>query len=50
MAGEVGCIAPGAYADMIVLDGNPLQDLSLFEQADKMPLIMKGGELKRNEI
>jgi len=50
MQGEVGTLAEGAYADMIALDGNPLQDLALFQHAEKMPLIMKGGVLKRDVI
>jgi imidazolonepropionase-like amidohydrolase len=48
MKGEVGEISAGAFADMIVLDGNPLDDLSIFQKPEKMPLIMKGGVLKRN--
>ena len=49
--GELGVIAPGAKADMILLDGDPLQDISIFERfRTHMPLIVKGGELMRNEI
>jgi hypothetical protein len=29
MAGEIGCIAPGACADLILVDGDPLQDIGL---------------------
>jgi imidazolonepropionase-like amidohydrolase len=44
MEGEIGVIAPGAYADMIVVDGNPLADLSLLtRQGAHMPIIMKAG-------
>ena len=49
--GELGVIAPGAKADMILLNGDPLQDISIFERfRTHMPLIVKGGELMRNEI
>ena len=48
MAGEVGEISPGAFADMIVLDGNPLEDLSIFQRPQDMPIIMKGGRLMRH--
>ena len=47
MKGEVGEIMEGAYADMIVLDGNPLDDLAIFQRPEDMPMIMKGGALKR---
>ncbi len=44
MEGKIGVIAPGAHADLIVVDGDPLKDLSLLtEQGRHMPLIMKGG-------
>jgi imidazolonepropionase-like amidohydrolase len=51
MAGQIGCVAPGAYADLIVVDGNPLADLSLLTgQGRHMPLIMKGGQFIKNEL
>ena len=29
MAGEIGCVAPGACADLLVVDGDPLADIGL---------------------
>ena len=50
-AGKLGVIAPGAYADLVVVDGNPLQDLTLLqEQGRHLPLIMKAGKLCKNEL
>ncbi len=44
MEGKVGIIAPGAYADIIAVNGNPLENLTLLtEQGAHMPLIMQGG-------
>ncbi len=40
MEGKIGAIVKGAYADLIVVDGNPLQDLRALEN---ISLIMKGG-------
>jgi len=50
--GEIGTIAPGALADVIVVDGDPLADLSLLtHQGRHMPLIMKGGAfVKRADL
>ncbi len=44
MEGQIGVVAPGAYADLVVVDGNPLADLSLLtRQGAHMPVIMKAG-------
>jgi imidazolonepropionase-like amidohydrolase len=49
--GELGAIAPGARADLILIDGNPLADITLFEHfATRMPAIMKGGIFHRYEL
>lgn len=49
--GEIGCIAPGARADLIVVDGNPLEDMSLLTgQGAHMPLIMQGGRLIKHQL
>lgn len=48
-SGELGCIGPGAYADILVLDFNPFKDMSAFGDAEKnIPIIMKGGQFIRN--
>ena len=44
--GKLGCIAPGAHADLLVVDGDPLQDISLLAaDGKKLRVIVKGGEL-----
>jgi imidazolonepropionase-like amidohydrolase len=51
MEGKVGCISPGAFADLIAVKGNPLRDLSLLtNQGRHMPVIIKGGDVVKNEI
>ncbi|SDB55998.1 metal-dependent hydrolase family protein [Belnapia rosea] len=46
MEGQIGCIAPGAHADLIAVEGDPLRDLSLLTgQGRHMPLILKGGQV-----
>jgi imidazolonepropionase-like amidohydrolase len=45
--GELGVVAPGARADLILLDGNPLEDLAVLGgQGERIPLVMKGGEVE----
>lgn len=44
MEGRIGTIAPGAHADIVAVEGNPLENLELLtQQGAHMPLIMKGG-------
>ena len=50
-SGELGTIAPGAVADILVVDGDPLSDLGLLqEQGRHMPVIMKDGRFHKNEL
>jgi imidazolonepropionase-like amidohydrolase len=47
-SGELGCIRPGALADILILRGNPCADLGLFADSEgNIPMIMKGGEIVR---
>jgi imidazolonepropionase-like amidohydrolase len=49
--GELGVIAPDARADLLVVDGNPLEDLSLLEEQGKhLRVVAKGGELFVNDL
>lgn len=44
MEGQIGTIAPGAFADIVAVEGNPLENLELLtNQGAHMPLIMKNG-------
>ncbi len=48
---ELGLIAPGAFADMLLVDGNPLRDLNLLqEQGAHLSVIMKGGQFHKNTL
>jgi imidazolonepropionase-like amidohydrolase len=45
-AGELGCVAPGALADLILVDGDPLSDIGLLEaRGEHLALIVRGGEV-----
>ncbi|HEY1823588.1 MAG TPA: amidohydrolase family protein [Trebonia sp.] len=49
--GELGVIAPGALADLLVIDGNPLDDIRVLTTPDQtLKLIMKDGQLYKNEL
>jgi imidazolonepropionase-like amidohydrolase len=50
-AGELGVVAPGARADLIAVDGDPLADIALLDgQGEQLTHIMKDGVFyKRND-
>ena len=51
MQGRLGTIRPGAIADLLVVDGNPLADLSvLCHQGRHLDVIMKAGAFHRNRL
>jgi imidazolonepropionase-like amidohydrolase len=51
MQGKLGTVAPGALADLIVVDGNPVKKLELFlNQGAHLPMIMKGGKFHKNAL
>ena len=47
---KLGVVEPGAWADVLVIDGDPLEDVRVLEDADKnLRLIVKSGRIvKRN--
>ena len=45
-SGELGTVAPGALADLIVVDGDPIADLGVLSgQGERISLVMKGGRV-----
>lgn len=47
--GKVGALQPGAFADVIGVPGNPLEDLRLLADPCNVQLVMKGGEVVKNQ-
>jgi len=51
MSGEIGVVAQGARADLLVVDGDPTEDLHLLqEQGKSLKVIMKDGNIFKNEL
>ena len=51
MEGKIGCLVPGAFADLLVIDGNPLKNLKLFQDEGRhLSAIMKGGRFHKNRL
>lgn len=47
LAGQVGTLAPGAHADVLIVDGDPLADARVLADSDAIELVMLGGEIVR---
>ncbi len=44
---ELGKVQPGYLADMILIDGNPLEDITVLQDHDKLNYIMKDGKFHK---
>lgn len=45
-SGDFGAIAPGMFADIVAVNGDPLRDIS---ELERVRFVMKGGEVYKNE-
>jgi imidazolonepropionase-like amidohydrolase len=51
MPGKLGVVAPGAFADILVVDGDPLKKLELLTgQGENLSVIMKAGAFHKNRL
>jgi imidazolonepropionase-like amidohydrolase len=44
---ELGKVAPGYLADLILVDGNPLDDITILQDHDRLHMIMKDGHFHK---
>jgi imidazolonepropionase-like amidohydrolase len=47
MAMDVGEVKPGMLADLLLVDGNPLADITILQDKNKIPVVMKDGVFHR---
>jgi len=51
LQGQVGVVAPGALADLLVVDGNPLERIGLLtDPARNLRLVMAAGRIHRSDL
>ena len=49
--GPLGVIKAGAYADLLLVDGDPIEDINvLTNPADKLLIVMKDGRIYKNTL
>ena len=47
MNGRLGVIAPGAYADVVAVNGDPIANIKVLESVG---FVMKDGKVFKNEL
>ena len=51
MEGKIGTVQEGAFADLLLVNGNPLKDLGVLQnQGRDINLIMKAGQIHKNTL
>ena len=48
MPDELGQVKPGFYADLILVDGDPLKDITVLQHAEKIVGMMKAGAFHKD--
>jgi imidazolonepropionase-like amidohydrolase len=50
MEDEIGTVEVGKLADLLVVEGNPLENIAILQNRDNMKLIMQEGRTIKNEL
>ena len=48
--GKVGVLEEGSFADLLIVEGNPVEDLDILTDKTNMKVIMKGGTVYKNTL
>jgi imidazolonepropionase-like amidohydrolase len=49
-ADRLGTLEAGKLADLIVVDGDPLADISVLQRSERIVLVMRGGQVHRSAL
>jgi imidazolonepropionase-like amidohydrolase len=50
MEHEIGTVEEGKLADLLVVEGNPLENIAVLQKRDNLKVIMKGGRVIKNAL
>jgi imidazolonepropionase-like amidohydrolase len=48
--GLLGTLAPGAHADLLLVEGNPLEDLAALTRHEALRMVVRGGEVVTDRV
>jgi len=48
--GDIGLLAPGRLADLLVVEGDPLSNIAALQKRENIKLVMKGGKIFANRL
>ena len=47
---DIGTVEKGKLADLIVVAGDPLSDVTVLQNPERIALVLKGGEIAANRL
>ena len=47
---ELGTLETGKLADVLIVDGNPLEQITVVEDPGKVALVMKAGKIAKSRL
>jgi len=50
LGSRLGTLEPGKLADLIVVEGDPLKDITVLQRKEKIVLVMKDGQIYKRSL
>ena len=50
LSSQIGTIEQGKLADLIVVEGDPVQDITLLQKKENLVIVMKDGRFHKRSI
>ncbi|WP_458318767.1 amidohydrolase family protein [Mycolicibacterium brisbanense] len=50
LSGRVGTLEPGKFADVVVVEGDPLSDITILQELNRIKTVIKGGRIFHNTL
>jgi cytosine/adenosine deaminase-related metal-dependent hydrolase len=48
--GKVGTLEAGKFADVVVVDGDPLEDITILQDTERIRTVIQGGRIFHNTL